>query len=47
VFESKYAWRPEPDGDDGGTWYRLAPLRAYAGIEAEYPRTATRFDFVT
>ncbi len=42
VYEEKYDYRPGPDD---GTWHRLAPARALAWLEAQYPRTATRFDF--
>ncbi|MGH2996297.1 MAG: pyridoxamine 5'-phosphate oxidase family protein [Gaiellaceae bacterium] len=42
AYESKYDWRPEP-ADSG--WYRLRPSVAYAWLERDYPRTATRFTF--
>jgi nitroimidazol reductase NimA-like FMN-containing flavoprotein (pyridoxamine 5'-phosphate oxidase superfamily) len=44
AYEAKYAHRPELGTD--GLWYRLAPRRGYAWLERDYPRTATRFDFV-
>jgi hypothetical protein len=37
----KYDYRPEP----GEGWYSLAPRRALAWREEDYPRSATRFDF--
>jgi hypothetical protein len=41
AYEAKYAYRPEP----GEGWYRVSPERAFAWREADYPRSATRFDF--
>jgi hypothetical protein len=40
-YERKYDFRPEP----GEGWYRVVPHRALAWREADYPRSATRFDF--
>ena len=40
-YERKYDFRPEP----GEGWYRVAPRRALAWREQDYPRSATRFDF--
>jgi hypothetical protein len=40
AYEAKYAYRPEVDG-----LYRVRPRYALAWLEADYPRTATRFDF--
>lgn len=44
AYEAKYAYRPEP-GRPEGLWYRLRPRVAYAWLEQDYPRTATRFEF--
>jgi nitroimidazol reductase NimA-like FMN-containing flavoprotein (pyridoxamine 5'-phosphate oxidase superfamily) len=44
AYEAKYDWRPDHTGEDSG-WYRLRPTVAYAWLEREYPRTATRFTF--
>jgi hypothetical protein len=41
AYDAKYGVRPGP----GELWLRLVPRRAYAWLEADYPRTATRFDF--
>ena len=41
MYERKYDYRPEP----GEGWYSLAPRRALAWREEDYPRSATRFDF--
>lgn len=43
AFEPKYDWKPEVGSREG--WFRLRPSRAYAWTEADYPETATRFDF--
>jgi nitroimidazol reductase NimA-like FMN-containing flavoprotein (pyridoxamine 5'-phosphate oxidase superfamily) len=40
AYERKYDYRPEQD-----EFLRLRPRRAVAWVEAEYPKTATRFDF--
>jgi PPOX class probable F420-dependent enzyme len=42
AYEAKYGYRPEP-GE--GFWLRVPPRVVLAWIEADYPRTATRFDF--
>jgi pyridoxine/pyridoxamine 5'-phosphate oxidase len=39
-YEAKYGYRPP-----GSRLFRLRPRRALAWLEAEYPKTATRFDF--
>jgi hypothetical protein len=44
VYEAKYDYRPSPPGGEGEGWYRLRPRVAYAWLERDYPRTATRFD---
>jgi hypothetical protein len=44
AYEAKYDYRPSP-GHPEGLWYRLRPRVAYAWLEADYPRTATRFAF--
>lgn len=41
AYEAKYAFRPEP----AGLWLRVRPRVALAWVEADYPRTATRFAF--
>jgi Pyridoxamine 5'-phosphate oxidase len=41
AYEAKYDYRPSA----GEGWYRVAPKRAFAWREADYPRSATRFDF--
>jgi PPOX class probable F420-dependent enzyme len=40
AYEAKYAYRPQSK-----RLYSVRPERALAWIEAEYPKTATRFDF--
>jgi general stress protein 26 len=40
AYEAKYGYRPPST-----QLYRLQPARALAWLEADYPRTATRFDF--
>ena len=44
AYEAKYAFRPELDGN--GLWLRVAARVAYAWLESDYQRTATRFAFV-
>jgi pyridoxine/pyridoxamine 5'-phosphate oxidase len=44
AYEAKYEFRPEV-GPQAGLWYRLPPRVAYAWLEQDYPRTATRFAF--
>lgn len=44
AYEMKYDYRPDPE-DTSGVWYLLRPQRALAWVEAEYPKSATRFDF--
>jgi len=41
AYEAKYDYRPSA----GDGWYRVLPRRALAWREADYPRSATRFDF--
>jgi pyridoxine/pyridoxamine 5'-phosphate oxidase len=43
-YEAKYGFRPDPGKRREG-WYRLEPTVAYAWLEREFPRTATRFTF--
>jgi nitroimidazol reductase NimA-like FMN-containing flavoprotein (pyridoxamine 5'-phosphate oxidase superfamily) len=43
AFEEKYDWKPEVGEREG--WFRVHPKAAYAWLERDYPRTATRFDF--
>ena len=43
AYDAKYAYRPAVT--EG--WFVLRPRRAVAWIERDYPRTATRFDFVS
>lgn len=45
AYEAKYDFRPELREDDSDGWFRVRPRRAYAWLESDYPRTATRFDF--
>lgn len=45
AYESKYGYRPEPPGGEGEAWYRLQPRIAYAWLESDYVRSATRFSF--
>ena len=40
AYEAKYGYRPP-----GKRLFRLRPRRALAWLEADYPKTATRFDF--
>jgi pyridoxine/pyridoxamine 5'-phosphate oxidase len=44
AYEAKYAFRPEP-GSPEGLWYRVRPRLAFAWLESDYARTATRFVF--
>jgi PPOX class probable F420-dependent enzyme len=44
AYEAKYAVRPSDDGTSGPV-YRLRPERAYTWLEADYPKTATRWVF--
>jgi pyridoxine/pyridoxamine 5'-phosphate oxidase len=44
AYEAKYDYRPEP-GKPEGLWLRLSPNVAYAWVEQDYLRTATRFTF--
>jgi hypothetical protein len=41
AYEAKYDYRPSA----GEGWYRVVPQRVLAWREADYPRSATRFDF--
>jgi PPOX class probable F420-dependent enzyme len=41
AYHAKYDHRPEP----GEGWLSLAPARALAWREHDYPQSATRFDF--
>jgi PPOX class probable F420-dependent enzyme len=43
VYGAKYDYRPDPAEE--GLWFRLQPRIAYAWLERDYPRTATRFTF--
>ena len=43
AFAAKYDWKPEVGERDG--WFQLGPRTAYAWLEADYPKSATRFDF--
>lgn len=40
AYKAKYAFRPGL-----GLWYRLLPKVAYAWLEHDYPRSATRYDW--
>ena len=44
AYEAKYAFRPDPDWPEG-LWCAVHPRLAYAWLETDYPRTATRFAF--
>jgi hypothetical protein len=44
AYEAKYDYRPKPGGE-GEVWYRLRPQVAYAWLERDYVRTATRSSF--
>jgi hypothetical protein len=44
AYKEKYGWGPDPSGGSDG-WFRLRPSLAYAWLEREYPKTATRFTF--
>jgi Pyridoxamine 5'-phosphate oxidase len=44
AYHAKYDYRPNPE-ETSGVWFLLRPRRALAWLEAEYPKTATRFDF--
>jgi hypothetical protein len=41
AYEAKYDYRPGGEGD----WFALRPRVAYAWLERDYPRSATRFAF--
>ena len=41
AYAAKYDFRADP----GEGWYRVVPRRVLAWREADYPRSATRFDF--
>jgi hypothetical protein len=42
-YKQKYNWDVTVDGDD--SWYAIRPVRVFAWTEADFPSTATRFDF--
>ena len=44
AYGAKYDFRPDPESPDGN-WYAVRPRVAYAWLERDYPRTATRFSF--
>jgi hypothetical protein len=44
-FERKYDWRPNLEDTDGEAWFVLRPKVAFAWLERDYTKTATRFDF--
>lgn len=44
TYGEKYGYRPDPDVRTEG-WFRVSPKIAYAWLESEYPKTATRFLF--
>jgi PPOX class probable F420-dependent enzyme len=44
AYEAKYDVRPDPGSPDG-LWYAVHPRVAFAWLESDYPRTATRFAF--
>jgi general stress protein 26 len=44
AYDAKYGFPPDPDNPDG-IWLHVRPTRAFAWVEADYPHTATRFDW--
>jgi hypothetical protein len=44
-YEAKYAFRPNLPPGENEVWYTLAPVKALAWLEADFPNTATRFTF--
>jgi len=44
AYGAKYDYRPDV-ADAEGLWYTLRPRIAYAWLERDYPKTATRFTF--
>lgn len=45
AYETKYGYRPEIPAGGGEAWYRLRPRVAFAWLERDYVRSATRFSF--
>jgi hypothetical protein len=45
AFEPKYEWRPDPSTTGDESWFRLRPRVAYAWLENDYVKSATRFTF--
>jgi PPOX class probable F420-dependent enzyme len=45
AFEPKYEWRPDPSTAADESWFRLRPRVAYAWLERDYVKSATRFTF--
>ena len=43
-YHKKYGFRPDP-ADPGSRTYRLQPRVAFAWLESDFPRTATRWTF--
>jgi nitroimidazol reductase NimA-like FMN-containing flavoprotein (pyridoxamine 5'-phosphate oxidase superfamily) len=43
AFAAKYDWKPAVGEREG--WFQLRPRTAYAWLEADYTKSATRFDF--
>jgi PPOX class probable F420-dependent enzyme len=46
AYEAKYSYRPAVGGGGSDGWFGLSPRLAHAWLEREYPRTATRYDFM-
>ena len=45
AYQEKYRYRPNGEGTESEGWFRLRPRIAYAWLERDYPKTATRFSF--
>lgn len=44
AYKKKYGFRPDPE-DPGSLTYRLYPRAAFAWLESDFPKTATRWQF--
>jgi hypothetical protein len=46
VYAAKYPpFRPDPDVEPKPYFFTLRPDRVFAWVEADFPKTATRWDF--
>ncbi len=47
AYAEKYAMKPEDIGGEGASddWFYLAPRKALTWLEANYPKSAARWDF--